>query len=119
MEKMFLNSEIKLITGDCLDVFRTIPDSGVDLCFFDPPYNVGKDYGEYKDNLAPEEYMAWMTKVIAESKRIARRGIVVYVGGTLTRLFGNLIPDAHLVIVEKRAAGVISGNYVLQYHSVY
>jgi DNA modification methylase len=41
------------------------------------------------------------------------------VGSKLTKLYFELLPDAHLIPVHKRAAGVFSGNYMLQYHSLF
>ena len=35
--------------GNCLDVFKHIENSSVDLIFADPPYNIGKQFGDFKD----------------------------------------------------------------------
>lgn len=35
--------------GDCLEVLESIPDVSIDLIFADPPYNIGKKFGEFKD----------------------------------------------------------------------
>lgn len=104
---------------DCVEFLKSQPDKSVDLVFTDPPYNVKKDYGVYKDNLPPEEYIEWMRCIIQECRRISRRGIVFYVGSKLTKTYFDLMPDAHLIPVHKRAAGVFSGNYMLQYHSMF
>jgi len=94
-------------------------DKSVDLVFSDPPYNVKKNYGLYKDNLTPSEYKDWMSKIVEESIRVSKRGVVFYVGGKLTALFFSLLPESHLIVVHKKAAGVFSGNYMLQYHSMF
>lgn len=104
---------------DCLKFLKEQEDSSVDLVFSDPPYNVKKDYGVYKDNRTPDEYVEWMKEIILECRRISKRGIIFYVGSKLTKLYFDLIPDAHLIPVHKRAAGVFSGNYMLQYHSMF
>lgn len=108
-----------IIQGDCLEVLKTTPVSSVDIVFADPPYNVKKDYGVYQDDLSEDEYKKWMKNIIKESRRIAKSGILFYVGSKLTKLFYELIPDAHLIIVHKRAVGVIQNNYFLQYHSLF
>ena len=105
--------------GDCIELMRGMPDDSVDFSFTDPPYNVGKDYGVYKDDRTDEDYMSWMSECIAEMRRISRRGIAVYVGSTLTRRFFNLIPDAKLIIIHKKAVGALRAKYVLQYHSLF
>jgi DNA modification methylase len=104
---------------DVIEFLKDQDDKSVDLVFTDPPYNVKKDYGVYKDNRSPEEYVSWMMEVIGECRRISKRGIIFYVSSKLTKLYFDLIPDAHLIPVHKRAAGVFSGNYMLQYHSMF
>ena len=96
-----------------------MPDKCVDLVFYDPPYNIKKEYDGYDDDLSEPAYEAWMRETARECERVSINGVVVYIGGKLTRLFGNIYPESHLIIVEKRAAGVFAGNYMLQYHSMY
>lgn len=108
---------IDLRLGDCLDVMRGIPDASIDAVITDPPYNVGKNYGIYKDNRTPEEYRAWMQDVVSEARRVAK-SIAFFVSGRLTKLYFDLMPDAHLVVVHKRAAGMIQDNYAHQYHAI-
>jgi adenine-specific DNA-methyltransferase len=47
--------------GDCLDVMRNlIPDGQVDLVFADPPYNLGKRFGNTEDKWPSDEaYATW------------------------------------------------------------
>lgn len=51
----------RIYQGDCLDVMRDlIPDGQVDLIFADPPYNLGKRFGESDDKWPSDEaYAAW------------------------------------------------------------
>ncbi len=44
---------------DALDGFRQIPDNTVDLIIADPPYCLGKDYGNNSDKLSPSDYLEW------------------------------------------------------------
>jgi 16S rRNA G966 N2-methylase RsmD len=108
----------KIICGDCLDVMRYIPDKSVDLVFYDPPYNVKKKYDGYSDSMPEDVYTEWMKKVAIEADRVSIRGVLVYISGTLTKKFFGILPKSHLIVVHKRAAGVCSGNYMLQYHSL-
>lgn len=46
--------------GDALDVLATLPDASIDLIFADPPYNIGKKFGESEDRWPSEEaYLSW------------------------------------------------------------
>lgn len=44
---------------DALIGLARIPDASVDLILTDPPYNLGKDYGNASDKQSVEEYLAW------------------------------------------------------------
>ena len=41
----------QIINGDCLESLKEIPDSSIDFVFTDPPYNLGKNYCGYTDDL--------------------------------------------------------------------
>lgn len=46
--------------GDCLEVLHDIPNASVDLVFADPPYNIGKQFGAFKDAWASDkDYVEW------------------------------------------------------------
>ena len=34
----------KILQGDCLELFKNIPDNSVDVTFADPPFNLKKNY---------------------------------------------------------------------------
>lgn len=65
---------LKLYQGDCLKAFKQIPDESIDLVVTSPPYNVGKDYGTYKDDLSFEDYCKWTKAWIAECFRVNKIG---------------------------------------------
>lgn len=58
--------------GDCIDVFKTIPDDVFDLSFADPPFNLKKDYNEYEDRLSEEKYIEWCKLWIMEMVRVTK-----------------------------------------------
>jgi adenine-specific DNA-methyltransferase len=51
----------KIIHGDTMAVFNeALPDRSVDLIFADPPYNIGKRFGEFIDRWPDDEsYAEW------------------------------------------------------------
>jgi site-specific DNA-methyltransferase (adenine-specific) len=49
----------QVINGDSLQILAQIPDNTVDMSFADPPFNLDKKYGTYKDQRAVEDYPAW------------------------------------------------------------
>lgn len=65
----FLN---KITNGDCLELFKEIPDESVDVTFADPPFNLKKKYNSTKDSLKLQEYLNWCEKWIAEMVRVTK-----------------------------------------------
>jgi site-specific DNA-methyltransferase (adenine-specific) len=55
-----LNSLLdKVLNQDALSGIDRLPRNSIDLVVSDPPYCLGKDYGNDSDKLDPEEYLAW------------------------------------------------------------
>jgi site-specific DNA-methyltransferase (adenine-specific) len=56
-----INGDIKLFCGDSLKILNNdIQDSSIDLIFADPPYNIGKSFGSFKDKWPDEtSYLEW------------------------------------------------------------
>ena len=44
---------------DALAGLARIPDGSIDLILTDPPYNLGKDYGNASDQQSVADYLAW------------------------------------------------------------
>lgn len=64
-----------LFEGDCLDILKNIESETIDMVFADPPFNLGKDYGEkVNDRLSDSEYLDWMYLWISECERVLRPG---------------------------------------------
>ena len=53
----------KIILGDALEVLKTFDDNFFGCIITSPPYNVGIDYGDYKDNMEFDNYILWLVKV--------------------------------------------------------
>lgn len=62
----------KILLGDCIKLFKKIPDNSVDVTFADPPFNLKKSYSGYKDKLEVEEYLDWCETWIAEMIRVTK-----------------------------------------------
>ena len=44
---------------DGVEVLAALADGSVDLVVADPPYGLGKDYGNPSDHMALAEYLTW------------------------------------------------------------
>ena len=72
----FLNNITK---GDCLELFKDIPDESINVTFADPPFNLKKKYASTKDSLALQDYLGWCKKWIAEMVRVTKPSGSIFV----------------------------------------
>jgi site-specific DNA-methyltransferase (adenine-specific) len=64
-----------LFSTDCMVMLPNIKDAVVDTVFADPPFNLGKRYGDNCDDLRPDDvYVKWCKDWIAECVRIIKPG---------------------------------------------
>ena len=111
--------EIDISNEDCIAGLYTLEDKSVDFAFSDPPYNVGKDYGDYKDNMPEEDYLNMIKEVIRHYKRITKKGFAIYTDWKHLKQFWDLIPEAEPIIIFKRSSGVISSPLnIVQHHHI-
>lgn len=69
-----------VINGDCMSVLPHIKDRSVDLIFVDPPYNLGKDFGNGSDDWEDKsEYLSWCYGWIDECFRVLKDDGTIYV----------------------------------------
>jgi site-specific DNA-methyltransferase (adenine-specific) len=62
----------KILCGDCLDLFKEIPDESVDMTFADPPFNLNRNYASYRDTLDSQDYLDWCERWIGEMVRVTK-----------------------------------------------
>jgi len=65
--------------GDALELFKSVEDSSIDLIVADPPYNLGKDYGNNHDLKGFEEYLEFTKLWLSEAKRVLKPEGSIYV----------------------------------------
>jgi len=71
----FISSLGALFADDCLAVLPYVRDGVVDTVFADPPFNLGKEYGEKSnDDLSDPQYLEWCKSWVKESCRTLKQG---------------------------------------------
>lgn len=69
-----------LFNMDCVKLLGAMRDESVDCVFADPPFNLGKVYGDqFSDSLTPEEYIAWSREWLAQCIRVLKPGGSLFV----------------------------------------
>lgn len=66
---------------DCLKGMKQIPDDSIDIIIIDPPYNIGKDFGNDSDKKSFPDYIEWVKIWLAECKRILKPSGTMFIYG--------------------------------------
>jgi DNA modification methylase len=74
-----INKEIRIRLGDALKLFKEIEDDSVDLIIADPPYNLGKDYGNNNDKLEFKDYLHFSRAWLSEAHRVLKPTGTIYI----------------------------------------
>ena len=69
----------QIIHGDCIEVMKEIPSDSIDITFADPPFNLKKKYGTYKDEKETDDYLNWCKQWIMEMVRITKPSGSIFV----------------------------------------
>lgn len=72
-------NSIEIRTGDALKMLKDVESESVDLIIADPPYNLGKDYGNNHDIRGFEEYLSFSKTWLKESHRVLKSDGTIYV----------------------------------------
>lgn len=65
--------------GDSIELIKQIPSSSIDLICTDPPYNLGKNYGNNIDYKDKEEYIKFTKEWLIQAKRVLKEDGSIYV----------------------------------------
>lgn len=68
-----------LLVGDCLNRANEIPKNSVDLIITDPPYNIGLDYGDFKDRMKEENYLKYVVERLEKSAELLKETGSIYI----------------------------------------
>lgn len=68
-------------TGDCIEGMRSLPGACIDLIVADPPYNLNKDFGIWKESARRREWLEWSKRWLDECERLLKPGGNIFVYG--------------------------------------
>ncbi len=71
----------KIICDDALKILPTLAAEEAQIIIADPPYNIGKDFGNNSDKQGTEEYLTWCDKWIKECLRILKPNGTMFIYG--------------------------------------
>lgn len=72
----------KIYNEDCILYMKSLPDKCIDLIIADPPYNIGKDYGNKTDKQSKEDYLEFIKIFMEQSERLLKESgsLILYTG---------------------------------------
>ena len=77
-QRMPLN---QIILGDAVQELRKLPDESCDVVIVDPPYNIGKDFGNNFDKRELGEYVDWCKSWMSECIRALKPKGTLFIYG--------------------------------------
>ena len=77
----------KIYLEDCMSGLKRIDSQSAQCIMADPPYNLGKDFGNNKIKLTNREYLKWSKPWLAECKRILMNNGTMFIFG-----YSEIIP---------------------------
>ena len=81
LEQELIQKTNIIYNEDCILGMKSIPNESVDIIICDPPYNIGKDFGNNSDKQKMDEYLIWCDNWIAECLRILKPQGTLYIYG--------------------------------------
>ncbi len=110
MIKLFNNMDFEyastgnslVIFNDCIDTLNSMKDKSVDLIFADPPYNLGKDFGNDSDSWTDrKKYLDWCYTWIDECFRVLKdNGTFYMMNSTQNIPYISIYLQEHYYIVN-------------------
>jgi DNA modification methylase len=71
----------EVIQGDALVFLPTLPSASAQIVLVDPPYNIGKDFGNESDRQPIDNYLKWCDTWISECLRILKPNGTMFIYG--------------------------------------
>lgn len=92
----------KVYNKDCITYMKLLSDKSVNLIIADPPYNIGKDYGNGTDKQSKEQYLQFISDFMYESKRILTdNGSLILYTGKQYYPYWHIEVENHMKIINQ------------------
>jgi hypothetical protein len=108
---------ITLYHGDCRDVLPLL-DVKDGFCWTDPPYNVGKQYGAWDDDLPDDEYLEFTRTWVEMTRRVAPTMAVYTPQKYMAQYWQILGHDFRQIVLSYSPEGAIRYGFVNQHSSI-
>ena len=62
-----------IVNDDCITQMKEMDSDSADIIICDPPYNIGKDFGNSSDKQDMDKYLEWCDEWIGECIRVVKQ----------------------------------------------
>ena len=99
IDKSFSNLKLKYnnyYIGDNIDLLKSLENDSIDLIYFDPPYNTGRNFYDFDDKFkSKQDYIDFMKDRIIECHRVLNKNgsIVIHIEPKISHYFRILCDD--------------------------
>ena len=100
----------QIIQGDSIAKLNALPEAWVDLCFADPPFNIGYLYHGYDDGKGVDEYLDFSEKWMAAVQRALKPS------GSFYLAIGDEFA-ADLAVIARRKLGLHLRNWIVWHYT--
>lgn len=92
-----------IFNEDCIEVLKSIKDNSIDLIFADPPYNLGKDFGNNSDKWdSVAKYLEWCQQWINECIRVLKYdGTFYFMNATQHMPYLDVYASSKLKVINR------------------
>jgi len=96
-----------IYTADCLQFMPTLPDKSAQIIIADPPYNIGKDFGNDSDKQSMPQYLEWTDRWVSECLRILKDNGTMFIYGI----------SEHLALILSRIPHNIQRRWIIWHYT--
>ena len=96
-----------IYTADCLQFMPTLPDKSAQIIIADPPYNIGKDFGNDSDKQSMPAYLEWTDRWVSECLRILKDNGTMFIYGI----------SEHLALILSRIPQNIQRRWIIWHYT--
>lgn len=104
------DKKISILHGDALELLKTLPSESVDLIIADPPYNLGKDYGNNSDSKDFDDYLCFSKAWLSEAYRALKPTGSIYV-------FMGVRYISYLYMILEKELGMHFNTWITWYYT--
>lgn len=105
-DNFLIKNQNKICLTDCIEGLKNLPSNSASIIICDPPYNIGKDFGNPSDKQSLKSYLKWCEIWIKECLRVLQCDGLLYIYG-----FSEILSYIQVTCLESKYVRWIIWHY--------